>query len=87
MKGDNLGIRVSSVDSSTMNLKKGSDQNHYWSQFLEVGTLKFVIFHLGFDFLVVFFCIHGYFFYNFTDSAPNQPEPYKGKCQEGKPLP
>ena len=70
MKGNNLVIGLSSVESSTMNSERGSDLSHL-NQFLDVGVLEFIC-----DFFSCFFFCGGGFmgiFNELTDYAFHPP--------------
>ena len=48
MKGDNLVMGVSSIDSSTINVGKGSGQSHCRSQTLHADALILGFYRFGF---------------------------------------
>ena len=81
MTGDNFVIRVSSVDSSMINLRK-----RVWSESLlksdsACGCFSFSFFLLGFWFVSIGI------FAEFTDCAFHpHTEPYEGKCQRENPF-
>ena len=83
MKGDNFVIRVSSINSSTINLGK-----RVWSESLSesdsaCGRFNFRVFWLGFWFRFV----SKENFAEFTDCAPQPPHsPMKGNAQGGNPF-